>query len=149
MGDDNKKQQAVNQLTNIVQAVENDFKVEQVESWQQLFILYYCIISMDEDIPIELLERINKCGTEAYAKLLESTPSEQPQQQECNIKPDGKPNECGPQGVIYKHTLNTFFKTGEMAPQSQLLHNAVKLFGSPEYAKLLVKDKMKPNGLEF
>ena len=147
MGDNIKKQQAVSQLENIVQSVETDFQIGHIESWQQLFILYYCIISMDEDIPLELLERINKCGTEAYAKLLESTPSEQPQ--ECAIKPGNKPNERGNQVPIFKHTLGTFFKTGEMKPQSQVLHDTLKVFGSPEYVKILVKEKMQPNAMEF
>ena len=66
MDNSNKKQQAIEQVTKMVETVEETFQTNDIFSWEQLFILYYCITTMDDDIPQDIMKRIKDCGLWRY-----------------------------------------------------------------------------------
>ena len=126
MGDIDKKQQAINQLEQLVASVEENFVTDDVVSWEQLFVLYYCITSMDDDIPSDLLQKIKDCGLAAYMFLMGQGEQSEGDSQ-CNNAVDKK-----------FRILQDFFETGQSRKRDPLFLTAVQTLAYPEYVKTLI-----------
>lgn len=130
-----EKQHAIEQLKNLIEEVENDFQTNDIISWQQLFCLYFCLISLGEDIPEDLTKRISDCGLAAYTWILnESMPSEEIKK----IGPEGMKDPVR-RGIL---PLCAFFETGKGRGQSQIMMDGLRAIASMDYVQtLLNKEK--------
>ena len=131
MDNDRQKQQALKQLTELIEAVENDFRTDDIISWQQLFVLYFCITTINDDIPEDLLQRITDCGHAAHMWLLDENNDVRDNTTQCPAPPNG----IARPGF---NPLSAFFGTGAAKETDLLMVEALKNFASPEYVKALV-----------
>ena len=140
MDNSNKKQQAIEQVTKMVETVEETFQTNDIFSWEQLFILYYCITTMDDDIPQDIMERIKDCGFAAYAFLLSDDSAEESMKPSTGINCNRKPT-----GNNIK-TLQGFFELGAGKPDNPLYIDGLKRFASPEYVKIWLDRRVEEKG---